>query len=85
MEKLFAPDGWIWYQLQQSGDRYIFDAVKQGYTTDWRERIPENIAIGLDTTKPEHLESRKDWNTKTPEPFALPTEIWRETIERLQR
>ncbi len=85
MEKLFAPDGWIWYQLQQSGDRYIFDAVKQGYTTDWRERIPENIAIGLDTTKPELLERRKDWNTKTPEPFALPTEIWRETIERLQR
>lgn len=85
MEKLFAPDGWIWYQLQQSGDRYIFDAVKQGYTPDWRERIPENIAIGLDATNPELLERRKDWNTKTPEPFALPTEIWRETIERLQR
>ena len=85
MEKLFASDGWIWYQLQQSGDRYIFDAVKQGYTPDWRERIPENIAIGLDTTNPELLERRKDWNTKTPEPFALPTEIWRETIERLQR
>ncbi len=73
------PDGWIWYQLQQSGDRYIFDAVKQGYTPDWSERIPENIAIGLDATNPELL------NTKTPEPFALPTEIWRETIERLQR
>lgn len=85
MEKLFAPDGWIWYQLQQSGDRYIFDAVKQGYTPDWSERIPENIAIGLDATNPELLERRKDWNTKTPEPFALPTEIWRETIERLQR
>ncbi|MFQ9854699.1 MAG: Eco57I restriction-modification methylase domain-containing protein [Bacteroides caccae] len=85
MAELFAPDGWIWQQLKQSGDRYIFDAVKQGYTTDWRERIPENIAIGLDTTKPELLERRKDWNTKTPEPFALPTEIWRETIERLQR
>lgn len=85
MTELFAPDGWIWYQLQQSGDRYIFDAVKQGYTPDWRERIPENIAIGLDATNPELLERRKDWNTKTPEPFALPTEIWRETIERLQR
>ena len=85
MAELFAPDGWVWLQLQQSGDRYIFDAVKQGYTPDWRNRIPENIAIGLDTTKPELLERRKDWNTKTPEPFALPTEIWRETIERLQR
>lgn len=85
MTELFAPGGWIWLQLQQSGDRYIFDAVKQGYTPDWRERIPENIAIGLDTTKPGLLERRKDWNTRTPEPFALPTEIWRETIERLQR
>lgn len=85
MGELFAPGGWIWHRLRQSGDRYIFDAVKQGYTPDWRERIPENISIGLDTTKPELLECRKDWNTKTPEPFALPTEIWRETIERLQR
>ncbi len=33
---------------------------------DWRERIPSNIAIGLDTTKPELLERRKDWNTRTP-------------------
>lgn len=85
MAELFAPDGWIWQQLRQSGDRYIFDAVKQGYTPDWRKRIPENIFIGLDTTTPDLLERRKDWNTKTPEPFALPTEIWRETIERLQR
>lgn len=85
MAELFASGGWVWSQLQQSGDRYIFDAVKQGYTSDWRERIPENIAIGLDTAKPELLERRKDWNTKTPEPFALPTEIWRETIERLLR
>ena len=85
MTELFAPDGWVWLQLQQGGDRYIFDAVKQGYTSDWRERIPENIAIGLDTTKPGLLERRKDWNTRTSEPFALPTEIWRETIERLQR
>lgn len=85
MAELFAPGGWVWLQLQQSGDRYIFDAVKQGYTPDWRERIPENISIGLDTTKPGLLERRKDWNTRTSEPFALPTEIWRETIERLQR
>ena len=85
MAKLFAPEGWIWNKLSESDDRYIFDAVRQGYTPDWCERIPENIAIGLDTTKPDLLERRKDWNTRTPEPWALPTEIWRETIERLQR
>ncbi|WP_290088116.1 DNA methyltransferase [uncultured Duncaniella sp.] len=85
MKKLFAPNGWVCDKLRESGERYIFDAVKYGYTPDWRERIPSNIAIGLDTTKPELLERRKDWNTRTPEPWALPTEIWRETIERLQR
>lgn len=85
MAKLFAPGGWIWNKLRDSGDRYIFDAVKQGYTSDWREQIPSDIAIGLDTTKPDLLKRRKDWNTRTPEPWALPTEIWRETVERLQR
>lgn len=81
----FKPDGYVWRTLRESGDRYIYDAVKKGYTADWQSRIPENIAIGLDTTKPGLLERRKDWNTKTQEAFALPTEIWRETVERLQR
>ena len=31
------------------------------------------------------MERRKEWNRPTPEPWALPTEIWRESIERLQR
>ncbi len=83
--KAFSPKGEVWTMLQQSGDRYLFDAVKQGYTEDWRTLIPENIAIGLDTTQPNLLERRKDWNTRTLETFALPTEIWRETIDRLQR
>lgn len=81
----FKPDGYVWRTLRESGDRYIYDAVKKGYTADWQSRIPENIAIGVDTTQPGLLERRKDWNTKTPEAFALPTEIWRETVERLQR
>ena len=81
----FKADGYVWCTLKGSGDRYVYDAVKKGYTSDWKERIPTNIAKGLDTTKPNLLERRKDWNTKTPEAFALPTEIWRETVERLQR
>ncbi len=48
-------------------------------------QIPENISIGLDTEKSNLLDRRKDWNTKTPEEFALPTEIWRETIARWHR
>ena len=81
----FKENGYVWSTLKESNDRYVYDAVKKGYTPDWREHIPANIAVGLDTTKPNLLERRKDWNTKTPETFALPTEIWRETVERLQR
>ena len=82
---LFSPRGFVWQTLKTSGDKYIFDAVKQGYSSDWKSRIPAGIADGLDTTSPNLLEQRKDWNNKTPEPWALPTEIWRETIDRLQR
>lgn len=81
----FASDGFVWKTLRESGDRYIYDAVKKGYTEDWAQQIPENIAIGIDTTQSNLLERRAAWNTKTAEHFALPTEIWRETIERLQR
>ena len=81
----FKADGYVWRTLCESGDRYVYDAVKKGYTTDWRERIPDNIVMGLDTTQPNLLERRRDWNTRTSEAFALPTEIWRETVERLQR
>lgn len=83
--KAFAPEGFVWQTLQSSGDRYIYDAVKKGYSEDWQQLIPEDVAVGIDTTKPNLLERRSAWNTKTAEKFALPTEIWRETVERLQR
>ena len=77
----FKPNGSVWKYLQESGDRYIYDAVKHGH----EEPIPDYIAEGIDTTRPNLLERRSRWNERTPEPWALPTEIWRETIERLQR
>lgn len=80
-EKRFKADSDLWQFLRDSGDRYIYDAVKKGSGLP----IPEDIAVGIDTTLPDLLERRKQWNCRTPEPFALPTEIWRETIERLQR
>lgn len=82
----FKPNGEVWRLLSKSGDRYIFDAVKKGYSEDWRERIPDYIAVGLDTTDGTGLlERRSRWNERTHADFALPTEIWRETIERLLR
>ena len=80
-EKPFKTNGEVWQFLRESGDTYIYDAVKKGKGLE----IPEDIKVGLDTTKPNLLERRSHWNEKTPEAFALPTEIWRETIERLQR
>ena len=96
----FNIDGYVWTTLRDSGNKYIFDAVKKGY--DRFDDIPENIRRGI-ITKQMHREYcetpvgelpenhiplatlRADWNKPTPEPWALPTEIWRETIERLQR
>ena len=83
--KAFEADGWIWQMLQQSGDKYIYDAVKKGHSSDWQQQIPDYISQGIDTTAGNLLERRSRWNEKTHEDFALPTEIWRETIERLQR
>ena len=80
-EKLFKTNSELWQFLRDSGDRYIFDAVKKGHD----QPIPEEIAVGIDTTQPNLLERRSHWNERTPDALALPTEIWRETIERLQR
>ena len=80
-ERPFKTNGAVWQFLKESGDTFIYDAVKKGADLE----IPEEIAIGIDTTKPNLLERRSHWNEKTTEAFALPTEIWRETIERLQR
>lgn len=96
----FAPDGYVWRTLRESGDRYIFDAVKKGH--DIFNQIPENIAKGIITPEMRHeysdtsvgdlpeshvplAELRQDWNTKTPDAWGLPNEIWRESIERIQR
>ena len=96
----FKPDGFVWSTLRNSGDRYIFDAVKRG--SDRFDEIPEEVSRGIITEAMHHEYSetpvgelpaehiplatlRSEWNKPTPEQWALPTEIWRETIERLQR
>ena len=85
LSALFKPDGYVWKTVKDSGNKYVYSAVKKGYSPDWAERIPDYIACGIDTQKPDLLERRKRWNEKATAPFALPTEIWRETVERLQR
>jgi hypothetical protein len=84
----FAPGGGFWQYLQDSGDEYLYDAVKkggEGKKSIAEAGLPPHIAQGIDTRQPDLLERRKDWNTAAPEPVGLPTEIWRETIARLER
>ena len=71
----------IWDLLRENSDRYIYPAVRHGTDKD----LPPEIAIGLDTAKPDLIERRKPWNSHAPIEYALPTEIWREVVARRQR
>ena len=59
-ERPFKANGAVWQFLRESGDRYIFDAVKKGHDIP----IPEHIAVGLDTSKPNLLERRSRTNAR---------------------
>ncbi len=71
----------IWELLRENPERYIYPAVRHGMEQD----LPPEIAAGLDTAQPHLIERRQAWNKAAPPEFALPTEIWRETIARRQR
>jgi hypothetical protein len=71
----------VWDLLRENPDRYIYPAVRHGTDKD----LPPEIAIGLDTAKPDLIERRKPWNKPAPGDYALPTEIWREVVARRQR
>ena len=80
----FDSENGIWRFLRKKPDDYIYDAVKKGCDIPDKE-IPDNIRCGMDTQAPGLIKRRKEWNTTTEERFALPTEIWRETLARRQR
>jgi len=79
--KAFEPNGDVWTILRDSKNDYIFESVKKGVD----EPLPPNIAVGIDTQADNLLERRKDWNQVAPPECALPTEIWREVIERRKK
>jgi hypothetical protein len=68
--------GSVWRLLQDDPDRYIHDAMKKGADLP----LPAEIKAGVADVK-----QRNGWNRKAPDEYALPTEIWREAIERQQR
>ena len=76
-----AFDALAWPLLQAEPDRYIYPAMLKGV----EQGYPSDIERGRDNLAPDLLARRKHWNGKTPEAWALPTEIWRETIARHDR
>ena len=99
-DKAFEKNGFVWNYLKNSGTKYIYSSVLKGWSKDWKKLIPDKIAKGLkennssaekivsedDTLETlELIQNRREWNKNTDEIFGLPTEIWRETIERLER
>ena len=80
----FDADNGIWRFPRKKPDNYIYDSVKRGCGID-NDQIPENIRRGMDENTPDLRVRREDWNRDTEERFALPTEIWRETIARRER
>ena len=47
--------------------------------------IQNRIVKDVDKNPPQLLELRKEWNKTAPPEYALPTEIWREVVERRNR
>ncbi|MFW6257236.1 MAG: Eco57I restriction-modification methylase domain-containing protein, partial [Prolixibacteraceae bacterium] len=96
-KEAFLPGGELWETFKTSGDTYIYDAVKYGVPESGGlfDDLPGEIQAGFqpslekevvkETTSPHLWEIRKTWNQRAPENIALPTEIYRELIERRKR
>src|SRR5207244_3940100 len=78
----FQPDGFAWKLLKEDPDRYIYEPVRRGVLDKKGNVIslPPEIEAGI-----HDIAKRAGWNKPAPQPFALPTETWREHVARRQR
>jgi len=67
---------WIWELLQSDPDRYIYPAMRKGVDAV----LPPDIAVGVND-----FDRRTEWNKTADTEVALPTETWREYMERRGR
>lgn len=74
--KAFNTDAELWQMVKQSGDQYIYHAVKKGV----EEPLPKEIEQGI-----KDVSKRNEWNKPATINYALPTEIWREVVDRRNR
>jgi hypothetical protein len=71
----------VWDLLRDDPDRYIYTAVRYGVD----KPLPSEVAGGIDTTQPNLIARRKAWNKPAEPEYALPTETWREVVNRRTR
>jgi hypothetical protein len=87
----FKPESALWRLLRDDPDRYIYPAVRHGVIrSELRPSgsgpdddiipLPPEIEAGI-----ADVPKRGGWNKPAPQPFALPTETWREHVARRQR
>lgn len=93
----FKIDAELWLFFKDSGSTYIYDSVKHGLPEgdDLMADLPEEVQAGINhsleekvvkaSTQPHLWEIRKVWNQKAPTEIGLPTEIYRELIDRRKR
>lgn len=74
--KAFEANGEIWSMVKNNVDDYIYDAIKKGVEFE----LPKEIAAGIND-----VSKRTEWNIPAPITHALPTEIWREVVDRRDR
>lgn len=77
-----SPDSFLWRLLQDDPDRYIYEAVRHGVVDEQGNvlKLPKEIEAGI-----KDVSKRDGWNRPAAEPFALPTETWREHVARRHR
>jgi hypothetical protein len=91
----FEGDHSIWRLLQADPDRYIYDAVKKGVIDDKGNIIPESllpdfVQKGMRDPKARMFDRRynlaeADLRDSEGNKLTLPTETWREYVQRRQR
>ena len=72
----FDKTAGVWRLLRDDPDRYIYAAMRHG--TDLK--LPPEIATGLSA-----VDERTEWNKTATSEYALPTELWREVVDRRRR
>jgi len=91
----FDGDASVWHLLKADPDRYIYPAMKTGVVDSSGQVVPENalpdfVQAGMKDPKARMFERRYNlgeavFHTATGERCTLPTETWREYVERRAR